>query len=249
MFWDDETMNNLADTPTPAPRPPGRPRNATRADVVERMRAGESRAAIAKATGVSSQQLSKWWKAENAGPRGVPPPTKDKPPAYKSSGGRRPITESTAGMLVAGLFTIAAIRDGETWLLTQTERDGMAGPLADSMRTLPTPIADAINTYSAPVTFLSAIATVVAHKITLRNEAKKKLKPNTIMGAVPPPPPTNGAPRTVPFVAPTPAARNGAGAGGPFVERAEPSLAEAIDAARSNLSALDGRDDAETFLG
>ena len=127
----------------------------------------------------------------------------------------------------------------------------MAGSLADSMRTLPAPVADAINTYSAPATFISAFVTVFAHKVRVRNEAKKKPKPTTTIGQVPPPIATNGAPRTVPFVAPAPA-KNGA-AGGPFTDRGEPtlrepSLAEAIDAARSNLTQLDGQDDSENHF-
>jgi hypothetical protein len=187
---------------------------------------------------VSRRAMQEWQHKENAGPRGVPPPATDSQTTrgtrYKSAPGRRPITEQTAGMLVAGLFTVCAILDGETWILTQTERDSLAGPLADTMRALPVPVADAVNTYAAPITFSSALVTVIAHKVRVRNEKRKAPPPAPrppIANGVAPPVPTYPPGVRAPFAAAPPA--NGR------ASQVDPTLAAALDAARGGLTHLD----------
>jgi hypothetical protein len=212
----------------------------TRTKIVERMRAGEKSRALAEEFKLNPSTVRAWYANATAEPKGVPPPSADAgkkgAARYKSSGGRRPITEQTAGMLCSGLFTLAAIVDGPAWILSQSERDALAGPLADSMRALPTPIADGVNTYAAPITFGTTLATIVAHKVRVRGEKGKK-PPAASDGGPPPPPPqqTPRPPPPQPFAA-APPASNG---------RIEPALAEALEAARGGLTGLDPMEDAE----
>ncbi len=221
-----------------------------RQKLVDRMRAGEKASTLAAETGLNPSTVQKWFAADSAEPRGVPPPApaeKKGGGAYKNSGGRRPITEQTAGMLCAGLFTIAAIFDGETWLLTTVERDALAGPFADSMRALPSPVAGAINTYSAPATFVCVFTAIVNHKVRVRREARKPK-------ATPPPiarPNTNGATHAAPTA---PGAQpSGVVPPAPFASappangavRIDPLLAEALAAARGGLRDLDPQEETE----
>lgn len=248
---------------TATTRGPGRPKGSKtvpaahppeiREAAVERMRAGEPFASVAADLNVSAATLRGWQRKDNAEPKGVPPPAGPKTGAgtkYRSAPGRRPITEQTAGMLVAGIFTLIAIFDDPVWALTAQERDALASPMADSMRTLPTPVADAINTYSAPATFFSALVTIVSVKMRQKREkneaaAKQPLRP------VPPPPAgqnPNGAQIRPPWNPPRDGPVYPQPAPTPAAPRVDASLADALAAARGSLSQLDAQDEAEAML-
>jgi hypothetical protein len=217
-----------------------------RASAVGRVRAGEPAKKVAAEFGVTDDTLRNWRKTIDGDPRGVPPPAREGRETgekRKSSGGRRPITEATAGMLIAGIFTLIAIVRGPEWVLTPLERDSLASPMADSMRTLPGPAADAINTWSAPATFFCAMATVIGHKFKLETERKAAKEKDARPPLRPVP---NGA---VPRPAPNGAATHHPAAPNAPAEPAPPTLAEAVAAAaaaRGNLR--DMPEEAEAML-
>lgn len=122
---------------------------------------------------ISEVWIKRWTKAETAPPRGVPPPQVKK--ATSSQPRRaRPISEETAGQICAGIFSIVAVvsRD-EIWFLTPGERKALGEPLADSMRTLPRPVSDAITQYSAPVVFGTTLFAIANHKANAIANKKK----------------------------------------------------------------------------
>ena len=145
-----------------------------------RLANGEDVRAISDEIGVSLSTVQKWKDAEEAEPSGVAPPPL---PATKGKRAkrqpRRPITEETAGKLCAGIFALVATLDGldgtdsSFWFLSDVERQALAGPMADSLSVLPTSVADAVNTYSAPAIFVTSFAAVVKHKMGMRKNAKR----------------------------------------------------------------------------
>ncbi len=151
--------------------------NEIKNSAIERIGAGEEASAVADDIGVSLPTIERWIEAENAEPAGVAPPLASE----KKKGGRkqkaRPITEETAGQLCAGIFALAAILDAEghgVWFLDEKERVALAGPFADSLRSLPNPVADAVNQYSAPIVFCTTLSTIVTHKLRKRSQFSGK---------------------------------------------------------------------------
>jgi transposase-like protein len=190
---------------------------------------------------------------ENEGePKAVIPPPIAQKGARKAP--RRPITEQTAGALVAGLFSIAAMLDREgagVWFLTTEERDALARPMADSLRVLPSPVADAIEQYTAPGVFATTLATVIGAKMRRRAEATaERRKRAAAAGARPgaPTPPPNLRPVWAAPTPPTPPRPNGSHNSATMT----PEAADAIDAARGALSGIDEHENADAeaaFIG
>lgn len=159
---------------------------------------------VPKSTAYQWNTAAKDSENDNAPPDSVPPPSvasTAKPRAGKRTGGKitvRPISEDTAGTLLAGIFFVPAMLQSEPeWMLTPEQKAMLAGPFADSLRVVPAPIADAVNTYSAPGIFLTSLAAVVsqkanriAHKRALRARGVVQFRPagsHPGAGAAPPP--------------------------------------------------------------
>src|SRR5579862_6242649 len=154
----------------------------------------------------------------------------------------RPITEETAGLLCAGLFMIPAMMQNEPdWLLSDVEKASLAGPFADSLRVMPAPVADAINTYSAPGIFLTSLTAIVVRKqktiYSKRNPARTlQQRPGAPIAGAP-----TAAPR--PPGPPTPAPQNQNFTEGAPVGNSKDDIASAFQAAKGSLQTLDESDD------
>lgn len=159
---------------------------------------------IPKSTAYQWNSAAKDAANETAPPDSVPPPevkaTKGSSKRGGSRGGRmsvRPISEDTAATLLSGIFFIPAMMQSEPeWMLTEAQKQMLAGPFADSLRVMPAPIADAVNTYSAPGVFLTSLAAVVTQKANRiaykRAMVKRGFRVPPANGAPPPAPPAEG---------------------------------------------------------
>lgn len=163
-------------------------------------------------------------------------PPKETP---KKPGGRKRsarITEEAAGKLCEGMFLIAAVMSGEEeWLLTDTQRRALGGPLADTMEVIPSPIATAINDYAAPGVFATTLFGVIVQK--QRAIAAKKTRPPAVRPGQAPPRSPAAPPVDHPIAAPADR--------GPVVNPPI-DMKKAVDAAADARSALADMDASET---
>lgn len=94
----------------------------------------------------------------------VPTPPRVEAPTDPVKPGRNKVavTEETAGMILTLLFNIwAGITHEELRVLTPSQRSRLQGPFAHTLRTIPNPIADLINTYAPPVSFVGSLISVI----------------------------------------------------------------------------------------
>lgn len=156
---------------------------------------------IVSETGLSPSKVYAWRKQGFTEPTGFAPPNVSSPRG-PNRGKAKPITDETGKQLLSGIFAIIAMIDGEEWFLTQTEGKALGDAFADTLRVVPNPVADAINTYSAPAIFATTLGAVVQHKFNLRKQRGRRpvivpvppRNPNVSNANVPPAPP----PRTTP---------------------------------------------------
>jgi hypothetical protein len=123
-----------------------------------------------KAGDVTKSNAYKWhkaWKRDRNVVQEVlePPAVKaaTDAPSKKSSKG---ITEKTAGMLLQVLFFMYGnIKHEELWYLTDQQRDQLAAPFRETMKTfIPAPIAAALDEYSPPIAFTVQLFSVIGEK-------------------------------------------------------------------------------------
>lgn len=73
-----------------------------------------------------------------------------------------PITEETAGMILATCFSIwASVSHEELRALTPSQKARLQGPFAQTLQSIPNPIADLVNTYAPPVSFVTILVAIV----------------------------------------------------------------------------------------
>jgi hypothetical protein len=226
-----------------------------RAKFLEGLNAGKSVKEMIVDLGIPKSTAYQWRSArkdehdEEQAPDILAPPAVDAAPRGKRGSAKRgrltvkPISEETAGILISGLFFVPALfTDEELWLLTPTQKQMLAGPFADSLHVIPAPVADAINTYSAPAVFMTSLGAVIKQKM---NEIAKKKRAGF---TAPPPPAPPFELRAVPpqFVGapPTPEPPRSAPAA-PQIK----DIASAFDAARASLQHLDETDDGAAAFG
>lgn len=78
---------------------------------------------------------------------------------------KKPVTEETAGMLLAMGFGIwGSLAREPLWYLTDAQREMLATPFAETLKSIPGPIADGINSYAPPLAFAGALMAVVSEK-------------------------------------------------------------------------------------
>lgn len=226
--------------------------DATRAEVLERIHAGESYAKVSAETGVKRSTISTWVRRFGE-PRGIAPP--DSAPAGKVKGtpGRKTVTEATAGTLLSGAFTSAGIIDRcDVWVLTTDERDSLAVPLSDSMRCLPAPWQEFIQKYAAPFTLGAALLAVIAHKLRVRAERKRAERERTRPGMFSPPAPAPSQAHGLSSNVAAAASANGftvaaasSNGNAPHTAAELAQAAAAAAAAHGSLSELDVADDGD----
>jgi transposase-like protein len=195
-------------------------------------------AAIAAEHGVNVATIERWQAQESAEPTGIAPPT--------VTGGKRgaklkvkAISEETAKQMIQSIFAAAAIVDRDpVWFLNPTETKALADPLCDSLRALPAPIAEAVNTYVAPATFVTTLSVVI--KAKLEQKARNKRAGLTVVPN-PPKPPEQRRAAQPPNFTPEPPRQQ--------APQAPTDLEEALRAAKGRLTGEDEPDDATQHFG
>lgn len=122
--------------------------------------------------GFTKGSVYKWqqqWKAEQRSVEEaeVPPAIKSPtdPPETRPSSRSKGISEETAGhLLTMGFGLWAAIKKNDLCYLTDAEKKTLQSPFAQTLRVVPNPIADLMNTYAPPVTFVTLLFEVVSKK-------------------------------------------------------------------------------------
>jgi hypothetical protein len=153
---EEPTIQEQAETPAPSERE----------IVLEMLRSGRKVKDIVAETGIPQHRVYKVRREEYNEPEGVAPPNVSSP--RKGHGKAKPITDETGKQLISGIFVVVAMMDGPEWFLSDLEGKALGSALADSLRVVPNPIADAINTYSAPAIFATTLGAVIQHKLNLR---------------------------------------------------------------------------------
>jgi hypothetical protein len=140
-----------------------------REEAFEFLRNGASTEDVVETFGVSAITVEKWRAEATGEPTAVSPPSVKMTGRGKKKHAVKPISDETAGMIAAAVFSIAALVDQEPcWYLTDVERKALAEPLAESLKLLPSPVADAVNAYTAPGVLITVSATIINHKLQYR---------------------------------------------------------------------------------
>lgn len=175
-----------------------------RAEILDRLRAGEDAKALAQEFGVKPNAMRGY--VMRARRLDTPAPVVVDDAIPPTSGGKKKtktaLTEETAQRLCAMGFGIyAALTSEPLWQLNADQAKLLGRPLADSLdQLLPDPVAVAINAYSAPIEFfgnLSGIITAKNRAIEVKKTgARAPLAPEgaTFIPNAPPSPPASPAP-------------------------------------------------------
>ena len=132
-------------------------------------------------TRTAAYKWRKQWEAENPAlppieeveePPKVGAPTDPHKPSVKRGAS---ITEETAGMILATLFSIwASVSHEELRALTASQKARLQGPFAATLQTIPNPIAELVNTYAPPVSFVTTLVAVVQEQNDMINAKRSK---------------------------------------------------------------------------